>query len=54
MQDEQIKERIAGFPHWHYQFDLKGNLTPIFTSCAISPKESKWVWPLTTLLSLNW
>jgi SAM-dependent methyltransferase len=30
MQDEEIKERIACFPHWHYQFDLKGNLTPIF------------------------
>jgi hypothetical protein len=30
MQDEEIKERIAGFPHCHYQFDLKGNLTPIF------------------------
>ena len=30
MHDEEIKERIAGFPHWHYQFDLKGNLTPIF------------------------
>ena len=30
MQDEEIKERIASFPHWHYQFDLKGNLTPIF------------------------
>jgi hypothetical protein len=30
MQDEEIRERIASFPHWHYQFDLKGNLTPIF------------------------
>jgi tRNA (mo5U34)-methyltransferase len=30
MQDEEIREKIASFPHWHYQFDLKGNLTPIF------------------------
>jgi 2-polyprenyl-3-methyl-5-hydroxy-6-metoxy-1,4-benzoquinol methylase len=30
MQDAEIKEKIASFPHWHYQFDLKGNLTPIF------------------------
>lgn len=25
---EEIKSRIASFPKWHYQFDLKGNLTP--------------------------
>ena len=30
MQDDEIRERIASFPNWHYQFDLKGNLTPIF------------------------
>jgi tRNA (mo5U34)-methyltransferase len=30
MRDEEIKQRIASFPRWHYQFDLKGNLTPIW------------------------
>jgi tRNA (mo5U34)-methyltransferase len=30
MQDEEIKQKIASFPRWHYQFDLRGNLTPIF------------------------
>jgi SAM-dependent methyltransferase len=29
MQDEEIKQKIASFPTWHYQFDLRGNLTPI-------------------------
>ena len=29
MQSEEIRSRIASFPIWHYQFDLKGNLTPI-------------------------
>src|SRR5215218_273498 len=29
MHDEEIKEKIASFPRWHYQFDLKGNLTPV-------------------------
>src|SRR5215212_6873156 len=35
MQGEEIKEKIASFPRWHYQFDLKGNLTPIF--------EENWI-----------
>jgi tRNA (mo5U34)-methyltransferase len=30
MQDEEIKQKIASFPRWHYQFDLRGALTPIF------------------------
>jgi tRNA (mo5U34)-methyltransferase len=30
MRDEEIKRKIASFPRWHYQFDLKGNLTPIW------------------------
>jgi len=29
MQDEEIRQKIDSFPRWHYQFDLKGNLTPI-------------------------
>jgi tRNA (mo5U34)-methyltransferase len=26
---EQLRERVAGFPHWHYEFDLQGVRTPI-------------------------
>lgn len=29
MRDEEIKEKIASFPRWYYEFDLKGNLTPV-------------------------
>jgi hypothetical protein len=34
VQDEEIRERIASFPHWNYQFDLKGNLTHISCFCC--------------------
>lgn len=29
MQQAEIRERIDSFPHWHYQFDLGGHLTPV-------------------------
>lgn len=29
LKDEEIPRRIESFPYWHYQFDLKGHLTPI-------------------------
>lgn len=29
MQDEEIRQKIASFPGWHYRFNLRGNLTPI-------------------------
>jgi tRNA (mo5U34)-methyltransferase len=29
MQDAEIRQKIDSFQGWHYQFDLKGNLTPI-------------------------
>src|SRR5919112_3827379 len=35
MHNDEIKERIASFPHWHYQFDLNGNLTPIFKNTHV-------------------
>src|SRR5918998_5027763 len=28
--DEEIQKKIASFARWHYRFDLKGNLTPIY------------------------
>ena len=30
MRDEEIKQKVASFPRWHYKLDLKGNHTPIF------------------------
>jgi SAM-dependent methyltransferase len=29
MTSDQLRERVAGFPHWHYEFDLNGVRTPI-------------------------
>lgn len=29
MDDAAIASRIAGFPRWHYRFDLRGHLTPV-------------------------
>jgi tRNA (mo5U34)-methyltransferase len=29
MNRDQIREKIATFPRWHYEFDLKGELTPV-------------------------
>jgi SAM-dependent methyltransferase len=29
VKDEEILETIHSFPRWHYQFDLKGHLTPV-------------------------
>jgi tRNA (mo5U34)-methyltransferase len=36
MQDEEIRMKIASFPTWHYQFDLRGNLTPIWKEDTIN------------------
>ena len=36
MNDDEIRRRIEGFPRWHYQFDLKGHLTPIFSKAYVS------------------
>lgn len=30
MKDEEIQQRIASFPRWHYRFNLGGHRTPIF------------------------
>lgn len=36
MQPEEIRRIIASFPRWHYQFDLKGNLTPTARECLVN------------------
>lgn len=30
MQESELRERVASFPQWHYEFDLGGVRTPIF------------------------
>ncbi len=38
MRDNEIQQKIASFPQWHYRFDLKGNLTQKTpTSSATGP-----------------
>jgi tRNA (mo5U34)-methyltransferase len=29
MNEEEIRDRVASFPRWHYEFDLKGVITPL-------------------------
>src|SRR5215218_8748011 len=36
MQDEEIRQKVASFPRWHYQFDLRGNLTPIHKEARVN------------------
>ena len=36
MTSSEIRHRIAQFPRWHYQFDLDGDLTPIFDAGHIN------------------
>ena len=36
MEPEEIRRTIASFPRWHYQFDLKGNLTPAARDCLVN------------------
>jgi len=41
MQDEEIRQKIASFQGWHYQFDLKGNLTPIRKKKFVNRHEQR-------------
>jgi SAM-dependent methyltransferase len=41
MQDQEIKQKIASFEGWHYQFDLNGNLTPIRKSNRVNRHEQR-------------
>lgn len=41
MRDEQIRQKIASFPRWHYRFDLKGNPTPIWREEWINRHEQR-------------
>ena len=41
MEQDQILENINKFPRWHYQFDLKGNLTPIFDPAVVNRHKER-------------
>ena len=41
MQDEEIRQKIASFQGWHYQFDLKGNLTHIRKKSRVNRHEQR-------------
>ena len=52
MRDEEIKQKIESFSRWHYQFDLKGNLTPIFDRKVISRHQQRKKYFFDPLLKL--
>jgi len=41
MVDQQIAERISEFPRWHYRFNLRGNITPIFQEDHVNRHEQR-------------
>jgi tRNA (mo5U34)-methyltransferase len=41
MDTEVLRERVASFPRWHYQFDLQGVTTPIFDPGHINRHEQR-------------
>jgi tRNA (mo5U34)-methyltransferase len=41
MTNTEIRQRIAQFPRWHYQFDLAGELTPIFEPGHINRHQQR-------------
>jgi SAM-dependent methyltransferase len=38
---ERLRERVASFPRWHYEFDLKGVRTPIFDPAYVNRHEQR-------------
>ncbi len=41
MKNEEIQEKIASFSRWHYQFDLRGNITPIVRQDVINRHQQR-------------
>ncbi len=41
MRDEEIEQKIASFPRWHYRLDLKGHITPIFDEKVATRHEER-------------
>jgi SAM-dependent methyltransferase len=49
---EELRERVARFPRWHYEFDLNGVRTPIFDRRHLNRHEQRknyFFWPLVRL-----
>lgn len=41
MNESELRERVAAFPTWHYEFDLDGVHTPIFDPTHINRHEQR-------------
>lgn len=41
MNTEEIRQAIASFPRWHYQFDLRGELTPIWRQDQVNRHDER-------------
>jgi SAM-dependent methyltransferase len=39
--DEEIQQKIASFPRWHYRFDLRGYPTPIYEPSWVNRHEQR-------------
>jgi SAM-dependent methyltransferase len=38
---DELRERVASFPRWHYEFDLNGVRTPIFDRAHLNRHEQR-------------
>lgn len=38
---DELRERVASFPRWHYEFDLNGVRTPIFDRAHVNRHEQR-------------
>lgn len=41
MDSEEIRQAIASFPRWHYQFDLRGEVTPIWRQDQVNRHDQR-------------
>jgi SAM-dependent methyltransferase len=53
MEQAEIRERIRSFERWHYQFDLDGNLTPIWNQGHINRHQQRVSYFFDALLSVT-
>jgi SAM-dependent methyltransferase len=52
MNPDELRSRIAAFPGWHYQFDLDGITTPIWSEISITRHEKRGRYFFDTLVRL--
>ena len=41
MDHDELRDKIAAFPRWHYEFDLDGLVTPIFDKRHVTRHEQR-------------